>query len=376
MRRETTARSGPFSDRHRHVLAAVADRDACTVDELAAALADRLDDGRDAAVTRQEVALVHTHLPRLDSAGLIEFDRERGTVRARSDTPEAVDRWYSDHGGGTDRSTGEPTGRDRSATPDQWRDRRRTLRSVLAGCESGDRIPLAVLAVAVAVSEGEDGATDLASVRSTLHHVHLPKLDASGVLDYDPEARTATCRSDESEGTAHLREVTHDGDSPETAERQRPDDDAVWTVAGRTDVRERQRALFDHADESLALVVATPEMVTADCLTHLREAIDRGVAVTVAATDDRTAQSVESALSGISVRAADGERLGPLPGTHGRLGRVVLADRRAALVGSRDGDERAVTVDGTGHDLVTALRDVVGVSDTADSSRRRPEALP
>jgi hypothetical protein len=237
MFRETTARSGPFADRRRHVLAAVSDRNCATVGELADLLAARIDDDREAAATRHEVALVHTHLPRLDSAGLVEFDRERGTVRARVDTLEAVDEWYRDHDGG--RGDGSPSRTDPHA-PGRWRDRRRTIRAILSRHDPGDRTTLSVLTVAVAVSERGPAAADLGPVRTTLHHVHLPNLDAAGVVDYDPEATAVTCRRVGSgTGAGGHAETAPDGSDA----RRRSEDDAVWTVSGREDVRERQRAV-------------------------------------------------------------------------------------------------------------------------------------
>jgi hypothetical protein len=117
-------------------------------------------------------------------------------------------------------------------------------------------------------------------------------------------------------------------------------------------------------------------MVTDDCLDHLRDAVGRGVDVTVVATTDGTRERVETAVPGISIRSVPGERLAPLPGEHGRLGRLVVADRQAALVGARDGDERATTVDGVGHDLVTALRELAGSVGTDRRASEPPRALP
>lgn len=60
-------------------------------------------------------------------------------------------------------------------------------RAVLAelGRQAG---PLPVESVVEAVAERTGSGTDC--VAATLHHTHLPKLDAAGLVTYDDEART------------------------------------------------------------------------------------------------------------------------------------------------------------------------------------------
>lgn len=65
-------------------------------------------------------------------------------------------------------------------------DRRKAALEVLDG--GTDSVALEELAAAVAAREGEgtgEGAVE--RVATTLHHVHLPKMDDAGVIDYDPE---------------------------------------------------------------------------------------------------------------------------------------------------------------------------------------------
>lgn len=67
-------------------------------------------------------------------------------------------------------------------------ERRRLVIDVLA--TRGTPGELADVARAVAVRENEGGAVDEATVESvaiSLHHVHLPKMDAAGVIGYDAE---------------------------------------------------------------------------------------------------------------------------------------------------------------------------------------------
>lgn len=68
-------------------------------------------------------------------------------------------------------------------------DRRRTVLSVLDGRDSP--IDVSTLARAVADSRHDDPSDEaIEDVRVTLHHVHLPKLAAASLVDYDRDART------------------------------------------------------------------------------------------------------------------------------------------------------------------------------------------
>jgi len=67
--------------------------------------------------------------------------------------------------------------------------RRREMLTILEG--RADPIDLETLAATVAAREvGEDVPDDetVERVAIDLHHVHLPKMDGAGVVDYDPDA--------------------------------------------------------------------------------------------------------------------------------------------------------------------------------------------
>lgn len=67
---------------------------------------------------------------------------------------------------------------------------------------SNDELIVTLEELTRAVADAErvaDGATvaeiDDRCIATTLHHVHLPKLDEAGVLEYDPDRRTARAGS-------------------------------------------------------------------------------------------------------------------------------------------------------------------------------------
>ncbi|WP_459192994.1 DUF7344 domain-containing protein [Halosimplex sp. J119] len=67
--------------------------------------------------------------------------------------------------------------------------RRRRLLEVLEETGRGERAPLADLSERVAVAEGTTEGEARHGVAVALHHVHLPKLDEAGLVEYDPETR-------------------------------------------------------------------------------------------------------------------------------------------------------------------------------------------
>lgn len=75
--------------------------------------------------------------------------------------------------------------------------RRRSVCEVLATADR-EFLPLEELSERVASRrhDGADGPAEPRAVRIELHHVHLPKLDEAGLLEYDHETNTVYYESD------------------------------------------------------------------------------------------------------------------------------------------------------------------------------------
>jgi DNA-binding transcriptional ArsR family regulator len=175
--------------RCRRVLSAL-DRDGATSAETLAVTvsADARDVAPDAVsdadVESVLVELYHTHLPRLEVAGLVSRD-EDGTVRAHLDGHEAVPdvRAFLD----TDRRHAAAS-LAHLAVPE-----RRAALAVLAG--ANEPTDLSTLAAEMRRLHGFDsgvGSGDLLPI--ALHHVHLPRLEATGFVRYDPDANVVEPR--------------------------------------------------------------------------------------------------------------------------------------------------------------------------------------
>lgn len=148
-------------------------------------LAERVADGRTAESTaadggvrkRTHVALVHRELPKLDEAGLVEWDRDSGTVAA-ADHP-ALDC--------------SELRRVLAAPRAEWddvleclaHDRRRVVLSVLV--DHGGAIGRRNLARRTLARERDAptsslSANDVDEALASLYHVHLPKLRDAGLV--------------------------------------------------------------------------------------------------------------------------------------------------------------------------------------------------
>jgi DNA-binding transcriptional ArsR family regulator len=161
----------------RRTLAALLDRDGpVSVGELTA----------DLAVSAQRehraihIDLVHRHLPALEDAGLVAWDRDAGTV-ATTEDPALGDPDLR-------RFIGREDGL--AETIDCLADeQRRTVLAVLGREGAASRRTLA-RAVSEREADGEPSPDAVEDALVTLHHVHLPKLADAGLVEYDAETGT------------------------------------------------------------------------------------------------------------------------------------------------------------------------------------------
>lgn len=247
--------------------------------------------------------------------------------------------------------------------------RRRRVVSILANTPH-ETVTLTSLAVAVTTAEQETAVTamdqaGLVAVRSSLHHAHLPKLDEVGLLAYDPQTRTVTDTGIDDLDSVWLSDadavtrLSADGGqyvptSPEAG---------IWTLDDHGSVVERFRALADHADDELHVVLTTNGLLTPGCLTHLRLATERGVDVTVGTAVESVRDRIRAAVPNATIWDPHHEWLGPSVGDHTQCSRLVVADRQAAMLATVEGGrvetETAITGDGRDNGLVTAIGELL-----------------
>ena len=179
----------------RQVLAVLLERNTVEFEELTAELSLHAESSRsgDDADDQQAVvaALYHTHVPKLEAAGLLSVndDDDVLTLRLHRDiyagplTPHLL------------RTVDQAVW---SALATVYRDRRRgRVLTLLA--KFGPTLTVSSLASALVESQAESAGRSAGhdsetkrDVEISLHHVHLPILDEAGLLDYDHDNRTVT----------------------------------------------------------------------------------------------------------------------------------------------------------------------------------------
>lgn len=174
---------GLADDRRRAVLdVLLSATDTLTERELARALAAAETDGSTAsidadAVDTVQTTLRHSHLPALQEAQLVHWDRTSATVRA------------ADHPAFQDDAIRQLVSTDDAADLfDALADERR--RFVLAVLFTyGGSVEQSTVARKVADLETAErrSAGEPEDVRISLYHVHFPKLEAAGLVERDPE---------------------------------------------------------------------------------------------------------------------------------------------------------------------------------------------
>lgn len=156
--------------------------------QVVAAEGDRpLDSVRPYDVANVLPEFAHEHLPQLEAAGLVRWDRDAGTVTL-TDHPALGDpKFQRIVAGGEDG--------DWDAVLAQLADgRRRVVLSVVAahdGPVSRDEIARTTNTRAPDLFTGGTSTDPVEALETSLHHVHLPKLQSVGLVNYDLDAGTA-----------------------------------------------------------------------------------------------------------------------------------------------------------------------------------------
>ncbi|AGB38721.1 DUF7344 domain-containing protein [Natronococcus occultus] len=323
---------------------------------LAARGETRLVDVTEAEMRSLRVSLGTAHVPVLVAAGLVDRDREDGTLAA-SDHP-ALQHPNLERILETETVDWDPI-LDALAS-----DRRRTALSVLADAESAlSRVALA-RAVADREADGEPTPDAVDDCRIELHHVHLPKLAAAGLITSDRRGDAVSYRGHPALedgpwfdfGAAESR-----GFHPVA----NPSQD-IRRIDGRENVIERCRALCAHADEELFLMYTDEDLIEEACLQYLQDAVDRGVEVYVGTRTQAIRDRVREHVPAVTLWEPQRNWMN-MPPERETVGRLVFADREAIMLGTLSErnergiqDETAITGVGENNALVMLIRELLG----------------
>ncbi|MFC6827052.1 DUF7344 domain-containing protein [Halopelagius fulvigenes] len=321
---------------------------------------DALRDVSEDAHRRVRIDIRHRHLPKLEAAGLIRRD-DAGTVSAADNLlseAEPVAELLE--------APTEVTETQERVLENAVRPRRRAVLSVLEA--SAGSLSLRELGERVVTREEDAAVSDVSEDRLeetlvSLHHVDLPKLEDADLLAYDPDARTVTRRSDAEFDDEWLDESAFEAACDELSNAQAGD---VWTLEGRENVIARGQSLFEEVEDELFIMITTDGLLEEGCITRLQDALDRGVDVYVGSQTWAVRDLVRRRVPEATIWEPQLDWLN-LPPHREKLGRLVLADREAILLGSLgepSGDgvpvETAVTGEGEDNSLVILMRELLG----------------
>lgn len=309
-----------------------------------------------------ELTLQHTHLPKLGSAGLVEADADANTVRCTAH-PAFQD------GGIVDSITSDAPARGASrdalfrALADE---RRRTVLDVL----SHQFHPIHLETLAREVGARERNTTEQAvpvdvvdQLQVSLRHRQLPILTDAALVSYDADEGTV-----EYEGHPELRVPwMHSvlGPDFQTSLTGNRESQEVGTIDGREDVISFGQSLGERADEELFCLFTHRDMLEAGCFTRIVEASCRGVDIYLATSDPTVREYVHENAPEVTIWDPKRDWL-DLPVDGNGIGRLLMADREAVMLGTRKEstdteipDEKAIIGEGADNTLVVMVQQLL-----------------
>jgi len=335
--------------------------------ELATALAAwRTDEPRtdvtDQAREQAAVSLHHVHLPKLTAAGLL--DRVSDDAVAPADHPA-----YDDPG------VREVIVGDVTADADELDalfksladERRRTVLDVLShqiGSVHTETLARELLARERDTVESDVPVPAVEQCLTRLRHADLPRLSAAGLIDYDADARTVAYEGHPQLSVPWMHSVLHSAFRGSLTGESEPD--GIGEIEGRERVISFGQSLCDRADEELFCMFTDTQLLEAGCLTRIRDASRRGVDVYLGTPNPAVREYVRENAPEVVLWEPNTDWLN-LPVAGDRVGRLLLADREAVMLGTlleerTDGyhDEQAIVGEGEHNTLVTMICQLLG----------------
>lgn len=326
--------------------------------------------------------LHHVHLPKLEAAGLVDYGTDRETVTL-ADHPAVEDDGVSAAISSNSDVDGDSLDRLFRALADA---RRRTILDVLShqlGPIHVETLARELGAKEQGIAESEVPADKVDATLVGLTHGHLPHLADAGLIEYDPDEQIVAYEGHPQLTVPWMHSVLQPDFRRSLTGESEPD--GIGEIEGREQIVSFGQSLFDGADEELFCMLTDTQMLGAGCLTRIRDAArERDVDVYLGTRDPVVREYVQQNAPEIVLWEPNTDWLN-LPAAGDKVGRLLLADREAVLLGTllegeTDGvhEEQAIIGDGEHNTLVTMIRQLLSPhleeldEDTEDIEARLP----
>jgi len=328
-------------------------------DELATAVA-----GCSVGKPRSDVTVLHhVHLPKLTAAGLVEHDTDDDTVA------------LGDHRAFEDQGILEVLEGDVSASAESLDSlfgaiadsRRRTILDVLSHQFGSIHVETLAREFETYGSDrrpSEVPAEEVSRTREHLRHVELPGLTEAGLVEYNPEEETVAYRGHPQLRVPWMHSVLQPDFRGNLTGEPKPT--GIGEIQGRERVISYGQSLCEQADDELFCMFTDTKLLETGCLARIRDASRRGVDVYLGTRDPVVKEYVlENALEVILWEPRT-DWLN-LPAAGDRVGRLLLADREAIMLGTLLEEktaglheEQAIVDEGKHNTLVTMICQLLG----------------
>lgn len=312
---------------------------------------------------RAAITLHHVHLPNLTAAELIERDTDDDTVA------------LADHPAFQDSGVLEVIEDDVPTSPESLDAlfraiadaRRRTILDILS--HQLGPIHMETLARELEAYDRDTGESDVPAgdvdrVLGSLHHVDLPHLSEAGLIEYDTDEQMVAYEGHPQLCVPWMHSVLQPGFRQHLTGES--DSDGIGEIEGREQIVSFGQSLCDRADEELFCMFTDTRLLEAGCLTRIRDASRRGTNVYLGTRDSDIREYVRENAPEVTLWEPNTDWLN-LPVAGDRVGRLLLADREAVMLGTlleqkTDGfhEEQAIVGEGEHNTLVTMICQLLG----------------
>jgi len=315
-----------------------------------------------------ELVIVHEHRPKLETYGLVEAGPDGESLRV-ADHPAwrdtaLLDLFETDLEGVRG---GRVANGDHDALFEALSSGlRRTILDVLSHQFHPIHVETLARDVAARASDTPEHRVPddvLEGVWTELRHVHLPKLADAGLVVHDRSAETVAYEGHSDLHVAWMHSVYAHEFRTSLTDDSTPRD--IETIEGRGNVISYGQSMADRADEELFCMVTHKDVLEAGFFSRVLQAANRGVDVYLGTYDSTIREFVREEAPDVTLwePATDWMRL---PVESGRVGRLLLADREAVMLGTlrepTDGqapEEKAIVGDAPDNTLVVMIRQLL-----------------